>query len=204
MSSFDASSPSRSPAAIAEHLAGDRGQQRRLAELLLAHVDHAVFHTLRDYPASLPRKDDLVSELLIYLYRNDARVLRQWDPSRAALKGYLSMLAGRFVRRKLASERPAAPLREVERDPPYLPDADPVAELAYREALERLAGYLHDHGSPKDLARFRAMFVDGQAPSEVARGEGTSVQALHTWASRLKRRLHKALPQIAAFLKTES
>jgi DNA-directed RNA polymerase specialized sigma24 family protein len=204
MTPLDTSSPSRSPAAIAEHLTGDRGQQRRLAELVLGYVDHAVFHTLRDYPASLPRKDDLVSELVIYLYRNDARVLRQWDPSRAALKGYLSMVAGRFVRRKLASERPPVSLGEVERDPPYLPDADPDTELAYRAALEQLAGYLSDHGSPKDRARFRAMFVDGRAPSEVARSEGTSVQALHTWASRLKRRLQQALPEIAAFLKTES
>lgn len=204
MSSFDASSPSLTPAIIAEHLEGDRGQRRLLAEHLLEHVDRAVFHALRDRPAARARKDDLVAELLLYLYRNDARVLRQWDPARAGLKGYVSMVAGRFVRRKLASARDPASLDEDEPGPPYLPGADVEAELAYRAALERLSGYLHDHGSPKDLARFRAMYVDGRPPSEVARAEGTSVEALHTWASRLKRRLQKALPQIVAFLKTQA
>jgi DNA-directed RNA polymerase specialized sigma24 family protein len=204
MSSFDASAPSLSPAVIAEHLEGDRGQRRLLAEHLLEQVDRAVFHALRHHPGSLARKDDLVSELLLYLYRNDARVLRQWDPTRAGLKGYVSMVAGRFVRRKLATERDPAVLDEAEADPPYLPGIDPEAELVYRAALEQLSGYLHDHGSPKDLSRFRAMYVDGRAPSDVARGEGTSVEALHTWASRLKRRLQKALPQVVAFLKTQA
>lgn len=198
MSPFD--EPSRlDPRVLTEHLDGPPLARRRLAEHVLSLVDRSVFFALRDQPDARSRKDDLVSEVIVYLYRNDARVLRQWDPGRAALKGYLNMVATRLVYRVLAAERAAIPLDEVGPEA-EMARGDLEAELAYRAGLERLADYLHEHGSAKDLSRFRALFVDGKSPAEVARGEGTSVQALHTWASRLKRTLHAAFPQLVEAL----
>lgn len=201
MSPFD---PSRlDPKVLVEHLDGPPLARRRLAEHVLTLVDRSVFLTLRDQPHARSRKDDLVSEVIVYLYRNDARVLRQWDPSRAALKGYLNMIASRLVHRALAAERASLPLEELG------PEAEAArgdleAELAYRAGLERLVDYLHDHGSAKDLSRFRALFVDGKSPAEVARDEGASVPALHTWASRLRGMLHAALPQLVEALEAHA
>lgn len=202
MSPFD--EPSRlDPQVLAEHLDGPPLARRRLAEHVLSLVDRSVFLTLCDQTHARSRKDDLVSEVIVYLYRNDARVLRQWDPSRAALKGYLNMIASRLVHRALAAERAAIPLDELGPEA-EVARGDLEAELAYRAGLERLADYLHDHGSAKDLSRFRALFVDGKSPTEVARDEGVSVPALHTWASRLRGVLHAAFPQLVEMLEAHT
>lgn len=199
MSPLDASLAELSPALLLELLDGNERQRRHLATLLLEHFDVSVFYALRNHPAALPRKDDFVSELMLYLYREDAKILRRWDPGRAGLKGYLNMIAGRFVRRGLATRPTPVALVEETLGSPYLPSADQELEMAYRVALSQLHDHLRDHGSVKDRSRFRALFIQGRSPAQVAKDEGASVEALHTWASRLKRRLQQAFPQIAKF-----
>ena len=214
MSPFEVSSlSSLSPRLVVRMLDGDRLQRRRLAKLLLAHLDVAVFHVLRDHPHAWSRKDDLVADVMIYLYRNDAKILRAWDPDRAALKGYISMIATRFVRRHLAKqpivvplddERPSSSRASAPAPAPASAPASAEVEIEYRSALARLHDHLRTHGSAKDQARFRAMFVQGRSPAEVAADEGATVDAIHTWASRLKRRLLRALPEVAALVKNRS
>lgn len=185
-----------SPESLAVLIDGDARQQRQLARLLLEHLDKAVYHALRDKSARDARKQDIVADLLVYLYRRDAKVLRDWDPKRAGLRGYLDMVAGRFARRQLIGRPGTAALAEEQLGPPYLPGADLETELEYRDGLAQVEAFLDQHGSPKDHARFHARFVQGRSPAEVAEDEGTSVEALHTWASRLKKRVQHALPEL--------
>lgn len=193
-----------SPERLAALLDGDRRERRRLAKALVAHLDRALYFALRSQPLVLARKDDLLSELLLYLYRDDARVLRRWDPDRAGLKGYLGMIATRYARRTL-NERPIVTLLPDDEDdglgPPSRSDANLEIELTYRAALARLAEHLERHGSDKDRRRFLALFVQERPTTEVAQAEGASLQALHTWACRLKKRLHRAFPGIAELLR---
>lgn len=185
--------------ALAEHLDGPREARHRFAAYVLSLVERSVFFELRGHAGPGSHQDDLVSEVMVHLYRNDARVLRQWDPSRAALKGFLNMVAGRLVRRILASERAMVSLDDMGAEAEAVREDLEVA-LAHRAAVERLARHVLEHGSLKDRSRFRGLFVEGKSPAEVARSEGASVQALHTWASRLKRTLQAEFPQLVETL----
>lgn len=195
------------PATLLAYLEGTPRQQRELAEHVLDLVERAVARELRKrHPVSHAHREDLVSEVLENLYRNDGRVLRQWDPERgcASLKTFLDMVGRRHAWRRLAAEPNAVSFDEADAPLDAVVRKDPEDELALNAALERLANHMLEHGSRKDISRFRALFVDGQSPTVVANLEGTTPEAIYTWASRLKQRLAAAFPQIVALLESRS
>ncbi|MCX4240591.1 hypothetical protein [Paraliomyxa miuraensis] len=196
MSSFEPSLSTLSHEGLIALLDGDARQQCQLARLLIARLDRSVFLALRDFPRGTTYRDDIVAELLAYLYRRNAKILRDWNPERAGLRGYLDMIAGRFARRWLASQPDTAALLEEQLGPRLLLGAELEVELEYRDGLAQIETFLDAHGSPKDRVRFRALFVLGRSPAEEARDTGTTVEALHTWASRLKKRVRRALPEL--------
>lgn len=189
-------------ATLVTHLDGTPRQRRALAELVLDLVERAVYHALRSRAGSLSRKDDLVSDVLLYLHRNEARVLRQWNPELASLKGYLDMVSRRHVWRRVATEPSMVSLEEVGAEAPIVVPADLEDELSHRAALAQLDAFVHEHCTPKDVSRFRALFVQGKPPIEVASLEGATPEAIYTWASRFKQRLAAAFPQVVELIES--
>lgn len=177
---------------IAAKLNGSKRERRELARAVLEIVHRVAHYTLRASRGPRDLRDDFVHDILLLLFRNDAKLLRAWNPERASLDGYLGMITGRYVRRRLRGRSFHDPT--VHLDPADVSIEVPDIQLAYRAALEQLYDWLHEHGSDKDRTRFVALFVDQYSPVDIARDEDVSVDAIYAWRSRLKGRLAQALP----------
>lgn len=182
------------PEIIGRMLDGSRRERRELATQIVGYVDQAVHYALRVSRHPPENRDDLVSEVLLYLYRDDAKIVRRWDPKRAGLRGYLNMVSGRYVLRRRAGQPVVSPLAE---EDPYLPEANMEDEFQYRAALEEIHDWVKTRGSDKDQARFESLLVQERPPTEVAREEGSTADSLYTWLSRFKRRAKTELPHLA-------
>lgn len=190
------------PEIIAKKLDGSPQERRELAREVLGHIDRAVHYALQAARHVKEPREDLVAEVMLYIYRDDARVLRNWDPTRAGLRGYLNMIGGRHVFRRRARQPQIEPLSSEEDMAPSEGDVD--AALAYRSALDEICDWVAAHGSDKDRARFEGLLVEGYTVAEMAEHEGGSTEAIYTWLSRFKRRVTQALPHLAEVLEHRS
>jgi len=183
------------PEIIAMKLDGSRQQKRELFEEILRLLDRITYYAMRGAGWPTTDRDDLVQEAFFYVLRDDAKLLRAWDPDRATLMGYLSMAAGRFIRRRLLSRSKKPRLVE-------LGEASEGSEIGseelflYRAALEEIYDWIRDKGSKKDQERFFALYEHGHRPKEIAAHEGISVEAIYTWKARLNKRLRVELPHV--------
>jgi RNA polymerase sigma factor (sigma-70 family) len=186
------------PATIAKMLAGTHRDRTQLALVLVERIDRAVYFTLRGCGQRAEQHEDMVQEALIYVYRDDAKVLRRWDPVRAGLRGYLNMVISRFVRRRVATQtrQTVVVLEELPDVESPRPEATMDDNFAYRASLEELYDYVKQEASEKDRERFWALYVEEGTPADVAQQLGVTTDALYTWASRFKKRLHQALPHL--------
>ena len=143
-------------------LAGDRDARRRLADRLLDEIQREVAYCLmraarpsgRD-----PRQEvrDIVHDVLVMLFDNDARELRRWDPDRGrSLDSFVRLLARRRAVRILGRRR-TDPWKE----PPVGPevvDAEPDEVLVERlEGRAQLGEVLHALHDKMERARPRAV-----------------------------------------------
>lgn len=184
-----------SPETIARALDGSSRERRRLAREVVGHIDRAVHYALRAGRHPTEQREDLVGDVLVYVFRNDAKVLRRWDPERAGLPGYLNMVTGRYVHRRRRGQPALEP--SVDEESVLVTGAPLEDELVYRAALEELYDWVRTKSSEKDQARFARLLVQGHTPAEVAKEEGCSAEAIYSWISRFKRRIKETLPHVA-------
>ena len=144
--------------------------------------------------------EDLVHEILAYLFRRNGAVLRSWDPQRASFRGYLGMIASRFVRRRLGNRLVIISLGDI--GLAEVDDADIDDLLAYRAALEEILAWLDARNGDHDRERFNALFIDGRSAADIAAGEGVTADAIYTWKSRLRGRIAKAFPHVVELLRS--
>ena len=185
------------PTIVQRKLGGSRRERTELAREVLKSVDRTVHYTLRVLPMIAASREDLVNDVMAYLYRDDAKMLRNWDPKRATFGGYLNMVARRFVLRKTGQP---APFMLPDDELPYLASQSMEKRLAYRIALEEILDWVRHATSPKDRARFARLFMDEQTPAEAAKAENASVEAIYTWMSRFKQRIKEGFPHLAALI----
>lgn len=187
-----------SPETIARALDGSGRERRRLAQQVVGYIDRAVHYALRAGRYPPDQREDLVGDVLVYVFRNDAKVLRGWDPERAGLPGYLNMVAGRYVHRRRRGQPALEP--PVDEEAAFLRDATLEEELAYRAALEEIYDWVKTEGSQKDQSRFTRLLVEEHTPAEVAKAEGCSADAIYTWVKRFKQRIKETLPHVAELI----
>lgn len=195
------------PATIAKLLDGSPRDRDRLASMLMPMVERQVFFTLRatahtrpNPSAAMARHEDYVQDVLASLFNHDGRDLRAWKPEKASLHGYLGMVAGRYIRRQLRRPGMSSAIAELDGDVHCVVFEPMDRELAYQAALEELLEWVDDECSDKDRQRFAAMFVEQRSTAEGAAEEGTTTDAVYTWVSRFRRRVHEALPHLAELL----
>lgn len=136
--------------------------------------------------------DDLSQEILLRLFRNEARVLRAWDPDRGlSLLNFVGLIAERETsaclqsgRRSPWSDESLAPER-LDAEVSRAPSAEQEVEAS--ELLADLLDQLRQRLSPTGLELFRRLFVEEQEVSQVCSDLSMKPNAVHAWRSRLRR-----------------
>ncbi|MCA9651702.1 MAG: sigma-70 family RNA polymerase sigma factor [Myxococcales bacterium] len=175
-------------------------ERRELHQQVVEAVHRTTHFTLLACQGPPSMVEDLVHEILAYLFRRNGAVLRSWDPQRASFRGYLGMIASRFVRRRLGNRLVIISLGDI--GLAEVDDADIDDLLAYRAALEEILAWLDARNGDHDRERFNALFIDGRSAADIAAGEGVTADAIYTWKSRLRGRIAKAFPHVVELLRS--
>lgn len=140
--------------------------------------------------------DDFSHEVVLYLLRDDGKILRLWDPERGqGLGGFVRMIARQRVSRILQGHRhnpwSDEPTDQATLEPMIDPDeGDRILESReeLRGLLERLRVRLNERG----LLLFQRIYVEQRPIAQVAAELGMTREAVDAWNTRT-RQLARAL-----------
>lgn len=182
-------------------LAGDRDAMRALVEALAPIVEARVARSLRRRRGVARGRDvrqdvaDLVGEVFVALFENEARVLRTWDEERGlSLANFVGLVAEREVASIMRSGRRCPWTEdptEIEQIDLAEPAPSPESEVESRDMLEHILDELRIATSPKGYWLFELLFVRDRSVAEVAEETGMSHDALYAWRSRLTKLVRK-------------
>ena len=174
-------------------LEGDARARRALAERLGPFIKARVLRATRGARTAGHEVEDLVHEVWTRLLADDARLLREWDPERASLPGYVNLLTGQVVsktRRAASAQRraPAGGTESFEDDAPLATQAPPPDEVAAERArLRALWAHLEETLPAMGRLVLKLLYVDHRAPNDIARDLNLSVATVHGWRHKIKR-----------------
>lgn len=144
-------------------------------------------------------KEDALQELLLTLFKDDAALLRRFDPEKnERLDPYVTAIA-RHVTMNVASKDGRRARREVmddletlERLPSETRPSDPQTLAEASELAEVLLRELE----PDERDKVLAYFLDRMSAKEVAARFGGKEHAVHVWANRMRQRLQRRHAEI--------
>lgn len=178
-------------------LTGETSALERLVERLTPVVQARVARSLlRDGRARQSGSfrsvvEDLVQQVFVDLFDDDARVLRDWQAERGlSLENFVGLVAERRVcstlrrtRRNPFTEEPT----EVESMDRSSREASPERRTAARERLHQLLAGLRAELSPLGWRVFELLFLHEASVEEAGIQTGLSRDAIYAWRSRLRR-----------------
>jgi hypothetical protein len=145
--------------------------------------------------------EDMTQEVLCLLFRDDARILRAWDPARGlSLLNFIGLVAEREAARILSSDRRSPwalePTEEgaLERAAGTTEGLEPL--VASRQIIDLMYQRLVRDLSPKAIELFRLLVVEEHPVEEVIAFTGLEAGVLYTWRSRLLKRARLLLDEI--------
>jgi RNA polymerase sigma factor (sigma-70 family) len=195
----------RDPRSVVEQaLAGDAQGMRVLVDRLSPVIARRVASTRwRVKGTGSVRQDaaDLVQDVFLSLFQNNAKALRAWDPERGmSLESFVGLLAQHQVISLLRSGRASA-WREDPADMEEVPDIDapgasPEALISSRERLSTLLERVRAALSPRGLELFQRMFIDEEPIEELVAATGMTRDALYQWRTRLHRSIRTLAGEI--------
>jgi RNA polymerase sigma-70 factor, ECF subfamily len=146
---------------------------------------------------------DLTQQILLLLFDRDSRVLRSWDPGRGlSLASFVGLVAEREARAILRSGRRSAWAETpgVEDDISELVVEDRAVEdhVVSRDELARIWHQLEEELSPRGLELFRALLIEQLSIEETSAKFDMSSNALYTFRSRLRQRVHAIRGELAS------
>lgn len=147
--------------------------------------------------------EDVVQEIFVKLFENDAKLLRSWDPERGPLGGFVALLCDHYVFSLFRSgkRRPWTPdviaLEDDDSDP-ICGTASPESRAVSQESLDVLLDRLKTELSPKGFEVFVRLYVHDQAVDVAARELGMTVDALYVWRTRLTKLVKTLAAEIDA------
>lgn len=135
--------------------------------------------------------EELVQQVFVTLFENDAAALRAWRPERGlSLNNWIGLLAEQQVLALLRT-RKRNPWTE---EPTEIEDLDrtsseptPEHETLHRDVLDRLLDRLQARVSPLGWHLFRLLFLEDREIADAAHRSGLSTTAVYAWRSRLRR-----------------
>lgn len=180
------------PLRIAAALAGDQTAMRELVAAATPVVRRRVARTwLRSTGGRVRLEiDDLTQEVFSALFENDARALREWDPSLGlSFRNYVGLLAQRraasMVRARGARERACECSWDSDAPPDALSETSPEETTESRELLAHLWSSLRRSLSERGFSLFERLFVHDDPIADVCAEAGMTPDALYQWRRRL-------------------
>ncbi len=174
---------------------------QELRPTIQTRVVRALTRNMRGRRSAQQEVEDLVQEVFLALFDQDAKALRAWDPNRAVLPAFVSMIAEHQVASIFRSGR-RRPYRDeedggIEVDTFTAPGGtESIVES--QELLDALLERLRAELSPKGLELFYALLVDEQPIEEVCAKTGMSRDAVYAWKSRLGKLVRKLGAELTA------
>jgi RNA polymerase sigma-70 factor (ECF subfamily) len=146
--------------------------------------------------------EDLVQEVFVALFADDARALRAWDPTRGmSLVNFVGLVAEHQIASLLRSGR-----RNPWTEEPTVSDAldrslgavDAEDERVHsRELLVRVLDRLRAELSPRGMVVFQLLIIEDRGADEVAAQVGMTVDAVYAWRSRFGKLVRRLADEMA-------
>lgn len=184
---------------VDDAITGHRGRQRELVRRLTPVVRRRAGRALarrldlskgRDLSQEL---DDVVQDVFVTLFKDRARQLRRWDPSRGmGLDGFVGMCAeqrvGMMLRRHRTNPWSEDPVEAVELLPRRpVERRDPERVVGSRRALESLVERVGGELTPTGRTFFELLVLRQLDVDEAARVAGCTRGTVYNWRTRLNR-----------------
>lgn len=146
--------------------------------------------------------EDIVQEVFMSFFEQDARILRAWEPQRGlSLASFAGLIAEREVFSILRSGRRSPWTEEAAELEMLEQEAEEVEALdiawASRELLDALIDRLRETLSPLGLEMFERIVVEDEPTSAICRATGMSPDAVYAWRSRLQRLARKLASELS-------
>jgi RNA polymerase sigma-70 factor (ECF subfamily) len=194
---------------VKEAVAGDRRAIRRLIDALTPVVQARVARILLRHSAASrrdPRQEvrDFVQQVMVALFEDGARVLAQWDPARGrSITSFVSLVAERETISTLRGRSQNPFTKEDLPGPDEVEPADegqpgPERITASRETLSVLLSAVRSRLGDRGIELFHLIFVEEQAPEDVATAMGMTRDAVYAWQVRLRRMVREIAEEIAS------
>jgi RNA polymerase sigma-70 factor (ECF subfamily) len=175
--------------------------QARVARSLLRRASAAKGRDLRQ------ELEDLTQDVLVRLFAEHGRVLRDWNPERGmSLQSFVGLVAERHIASIMRSSRRSPWTEDPTLDERLSEEQDESATPEMRVAnsetcgviLERLRAKL----SPLGLHLFHALLVEEQSVEVICAETGMQRGAIYTWKNRLLRVIREIVAELEAENKT--
>ena len=143
--------------------------------------------------------EDLVQDVMVSLFADNAEVMRSWDASRGlSLDNFVGMVAERQVFTILQSRKKTWPA-EFRNDDDLdraSPERSPEQQASARQTFDRMLEMLRSELSPKGFEIFSLLFVEELTVPEVQERTGLGEDAIYAWRSRLRRKTRVLMERI--------
>ncbi len=175
-----------------------------LRPTIQVRVARALMRSMRRGRSAAQEIEDMVQEVFLALFDDDARRLRAWDPSRP-LEPFVAVVADHEVASILRSgrRRPWRDEHDGELDVDTLAKHEghagsPEAIVGTTELYDGILARLRAELSPKGLDLFRSLIVEEQAVEEVCAATGMTRDAVYAWRSRLLKLVKKLAIELSS------
>jgi DNA-directed RNA polymerase specialized sigma24 family protein len=150
-----------------------------------------------------PRQElgDLTQDVLLLLFRDDARTLRGWQASRGlSLLNYIGLVAerevGHIARSGKRSPWALEPAEGAELEGAASHTSGPESDVGSRQLFDRLHARLAEELNPRAMDLYRMLVLDDASIVDVSETTGLSADAVYAWRSRLLKRARQLLLEI--------
>ena len=145
---------------------------------------------------------DMTQDVLLRLFADDARILREWRPERGlSLSGFVGLVAQRHAL-SVVRTRHRSPLSEtpVDIDALALAHADhgQLSRLEHGELTRALLTELWAELSPLGRRVFVALYVEQRDTASLCAELGTTMDALHAWRGRIRKASQRIVDALEA------
>jgi len=187
---------SLSPEVVDLAIAGNKTALRLLIEHLTPVIQLAVVHILKRCTQNYQHNHthlevtDYCQEIFILMFKNDSKVLRDWNPNKGMnLKSYISLITKRRVISSLRNIKFTQSLDDDTIDiniDSFLKTPDEEAQFINRHLLYRIIKSLKNEISVFGYEIFIQIFLYGYSADEVASKMNLTKNSVYVWKNRLK------------------
>ena len=183
-------------------LDGNRPAMRELVKhltpVIQARVAKCIMVGSRNYGHDRVREEvaDMTQEVFAALFANDARVLRNWEPSKAlSLRNFAGLVAHRQALSILRTTKrnPFTEDPTLDTDFEFMTEQDETLESATisRDLIRQVFHRMDEQLSPLGRQLFNMVMIQELDVSDVASQTGMSDSAIYAWRSRLAKHLKR-------------